>query len=105
MSISSRDIATYAGVSQATVSRVINNKPNVREETRQRVLKAIHELGYYLNAEARSLVTKRTSKLGLVVSDILNSFYPELVESIEAFARERGYNVLLCNTRRDPSKG
>jgi len=104
MPISSREIATRAGVSQATVSRVINNKPNVREETRQRVLKVIEELGYYPNAEARSLVTNRTSKIGLVVSDILNPFYPELIESIEAFARERGYNVLLCNTQRDSSK-
>lgn len=104
MPISSKDIAARAGVSQATVSRVINNKPNVREETRQRVLKVIEELGYYPNAEARSLVTKRNSKIGLVVSDILNPFYPELVESIEAFAREEGFNVLLCNTQRDTSK-
>lgn len=100
----SKEIAAHAGVSQATVSRVINNKPNVREETRRRVLKVIDELGYVPNAEARSLVTRRTNKIGLIVSDIVNPFYPELVESVEGLARESGYVTLLCNTQRDPSK-
>jgi LacI family transcriptional regulator len=103
MPIDSREIATRAGVSQSTVSRVINNRPGVREEIRQRVLKLIAEVGYYPNAGARSLVTSKTSKIGLLVSGIINPFYPELVESVEAFAREEGYNVLLCNLQRDPS--
>ncbi|HBY97148.1 MAG TPA: LacI family transcriptional regulator [Chloroflexi bacterium] len=102
MPINSKEIAAHAGVSQATVSRVLNNKPNVREKTRKRVLRAIEELGYYPNAEARSLVTRRTTKLGLVVSDILNPFYPEFIETVEALARRQGFNVLLCNTQRDP---
>lgn len=104
MAVSSKEIAAHAGVSQATVSRVINNKPNVREETRRRVLAVIEELGYVPNAEARSLVTQRTTKIGLIVSDIINPFYPELVESVEEFARDSGYAILLCNTQRDPSK-
>ena len=103
MPVSSKEIAAQAGVSQATVSRVINNQPNVREETRRRVLEVIDELGYVPDASARSLVTQRTTKIGLVVSDIVNPFYPELVESVEAFARDSGYAVLLCNTQRDPS--
>jgi LacI family transcriptional regulator, galactose operon repressor len=104
MAVSSKDIAARSGVSQATVSRVINNKPNVREETRCRVLKAVEELGYVPNAGARSLVTQRTTKIGLIVSDIVNPFYPELVESVEELARDSGYAVLLCNTQRDASK-
>jgi LacI family transcriptional regulator len=103
MPVSSKEIAAQAGVSQATVSRVINNRSNVREETRRRVLEVIDELGYVPDAGARSLVTQRTTKIGLVVSDIVNPFYPELVESVEAFARDSGYAVLLCNTQRDPS--
>ena len=103
MPVSSTEIAARAGVSQATVSRVINNSPTVREATRQRVLAVIAEAGYVPNAEARSLVTNRPTKVGLVVSDITNPFFPELVESIAALARDRGYAVLLCNTQRDPA--
>lgn len=102
MSVNSKEIAVRAGVSQATVSRVLNNKPNVREETRQRILRVIEEMGYYPNAEARSLVTKKTTRIGLVVSDILNPFYPELIERIGSITREQGLSVLLCNTQRDP---
>ena len=100
----SKEIAVRAGVSQATVSRVINNKSNVHEETRRRVLKVIEELGYIPNAAARSLVTQRTTKIGLIVSDVTNPFYPELVEAVEGLARDNGYVTLLCNTQRDPSK-
>lgn len=103
MPVSSKEIAARAGVSQATVSRVINNRANVRDETRCRVLAIIEELGYVPDAGARSLVTQRTTRIGLIVSDILNPFYPELVDSVEEFARESGYTVLLCNTQRDPA--
>lgn len=98
--MNSKEIAARAGVSQATVSRVLNNKPNVREETRRRVLDVIEEVGYVPNAEARSLVTNRTAKIGLVVADIVNPFYPELIENIEALAREADLSILLCNTQR-----
>lgn len=104
MPVSSKEIAAHAGVSQATVSRVINCQPNVREETRQRVLKVIEEMGYIPDAAARSLVTQRTTMIGLVISDIVNPFYPELVERVEKLARDSGYAVLLCNTQRDSSK-
>lgn len=104
MPINSKEIAARVGVSQATVSRVINNKDNVREDTRRRVLAVIEEMGYIPDAGARGLVTQRTTKIGLIVSDIVNPFYPELVESVEEFARDSGYAVLLCNTQRDPSK-
>jgi LacI family transcriptional regulator len=104
VAVSSKDIAARSGVSQATVSRVINNKPNVREGTRRRVLQVIDELGYVPDASARSLVTQKTTKIGLIVSDIVNPFYPELVERVEELARDSGYAVLLCNTQRDPAK-
>jgi LacI family transcriptional regulator len=103
MPVGSKDIAARAGVSQATVSRVINSKPNVREKTRDRVLQVIDEMGYVPDAGARGLVTQRTTKIGLIVSDIVNPFYPELVESVEELARQSGYAVLLCNTQRDPA--
>lgn len=101
MAISSKEIASRAGVSQATVSRVINNHASVSPTTRRRVLQVIEELGYYPNAAARSLVTNRTSAIGLVVSDVLNPAYFEFVEEISISARGEGYQVLLCNVERD----
>jgi LacI family transcriptional regulator len=99
--VNSKEIAARAGVSQATVSRVINDRSNVSDATRRRVRAVIEELGYVPDAGARGLVTQRTNRIGLIVSDILNPFYPELVESVEQFARQSGYTVLLCNTQRD----
>jgi DNA-binding LacI/PurR family transcriptional regulator len=101
--VNSKEIAARAGVSQATVSRVINERSNVRDDTRRRVWAVIEELGYVPDASARGLVTQRTTRIGLIISDILNPFYPELVESVEEAARESGYTVLLCNTQRDPA--
>jgi LacI family transcriptional regulator len=97
--ISSWDIAREANVSQSTVSRVINNNPRISEATRKRVKKAMDRLGYSPNAAARTLITGRSNLIGLVVSNITNPFYPEVIEAIVATAAEHDYNVVLCNTQ------
>ena len=99
-----KDVAREAGVSTATVSHVINNTRFVSEEMRARVLHAIEQCNYYANAHARSLASGRSNILGLLISDIANPFFPELVKSIEAAAFERGYDVMLTNTNYDPQR-
>ncbi|HEX8500004.1 MAG TPA: LacI family DNA-binding transcriptional regulator [Pyrinomonadaceae bacterium] len=99
-----KDVAREAGVSTATVSHVINNTRFVSEAVRARVFKAVERCGYYPNAHARSLASGRSQTLGLVVSDISNPFFPELVKSIEAAAFERGFDVILSNTDYDPDR-
>jgi DNA-binding LacI/PurR family transcriptional regulator len=99
-----KDVAREAGVSTATVSHVINNTRFVSEEVRGRVLAAVEKCGYYPNADARSLASGRSHVIGLVVSDISNPFFPELVKSIESAAFERGYDVMLSNTNYDPER-
>lgn len=93
--INSRDVAAEAGVSQSTVSRVLNGSAAVRVETRKRVEAAIEHLGYVPNAAARSLITRRTRQLGLVVSNITNGFYPEIIAAITGAALEQGYTVVI----------
>ena len=96
-----KDVAREAGVSTATVSHVINKTKYVTEETREKVLRAIERCNYYPNAHARTLASGRSKIIGLLVSDISNPFFPELIKSIEAEAFERGYNVILLNTNYD----
>lgn len=78
----SRDVARLAGVSQATVSRVLHDSPKVRQETRQRVLDALARTGYTPNLNARAMRTRRTGTIGVVVSRITNPFYPEVIETL-----------------------
>ena len=85
-----KDVAAEAGVSVATVSRVLNDHPSVAPDTRTRVLAAVAELGYRPNAVARSLRTDQTRTLGLVISDVLNPFFTELARSVEEAARDAG---------------
>ena len=91
-------------MSTATVSHVINNTRRVTDSTRERVLKAIDQCAYYPNAHARSLALGRSHTLGLLVSDISNPFFPELVKSIEVAAFERGYDLILSNTNYDATR-
>lgn len=95
------DVARATGVSAQTVSRVVNNRPGMREATRQRVQEAIERLGYRPDGIARGLVTRRTLTLGLVVPDIANPFFPEIVQGAEEVAWEAGYNLFLCDVRED----
>jgi DNA-binding LacI/PurR family transcriptional regulator len=99
-----KDVAREAGVSTATVSHVINKTKYVTDLTRASVLKAIERCNYYPNAQARSLASGRTDIIGLLVSDIANPFFPDLVKSIEMAAFERGYNTILLNTNYDATR-
>lgn len=99
-----KDVAHHAGVSSATVSRVLNADNGVSEARRARVLRAIEELGYQPNRVARNLRRKHTDTIGVVVSDIENPHFTRAVRVIEDTAFARGYRVLLCNTDETPSK-
>lgn len=92
------DIARYANVSQTTVSRVLNDYPQVKETTRQKVLAAIEELNFTPDSVARSMVTKRTNTLGLIVGDISNPFFAECSKIIIEKAKVLGYDVIISNT-------
>jgi LacI family transcriptional regulator len=93
-----KDVAERAGVSKTTVSHVINTSRFVEDATRQKVLNAIHELQYRPSAAARSLTTRRTGTIGIVISDSSNPFFGELLLSIEAVLRPRNYALIICNT-------
>ena len=99
------DIAKKAKVSPTTVSHVINETRFVMPETKRRVLEAMKRLKYQPNLLARSLATGKTHTIGLVISDIRNPFYPELVQGVEELAVKNDYNVFLCNTDYDIEKG
>lgn len=99
-----KEVAREAGVSTATVSHVINETRYVSENTRRKVLRAIEQCNYYPNAHARCLASGRSHTIGLIISDISNQFFPELVKSIEAAAFERGYDVVLANTSYDTKR-
>jgi DNA-binding LacI/PurR family transcriptional regulator len=99
-----KDVAREAGVSTATVSHVINKTKFVTDTTRQKVLRAIETCNYYPNVHARTLASGRSNIIGLLVSDIANPFFPELIKSVEAAAFERGYNVILLNTNYDAKR-
>lgn len=93
-----KDVAGRAGVSTATVSHVLNNTRFVEEETKQRVIKAIAELGYRPSTAARSLTTNRTQTIGVVVSDSSNYFFAEVLRGIEEVVRPQNYSIIICNT-------
>lgn len=101
MAVSIADVAEYAGVSTATVSRVLSDKPHVSERTRQRVLKAVHELNYQPNRTARRLRSQSSDVLGLIVSDIQNPYFTAVARGVEDAAFAKRMNVLLCNTDED----
>jgi DNA-binding LacI/PurR family transcriptional regulator len=99
-----KDVARRANVSTATVSRIINNQDTVSPEIRERVLTAIQELDYRPSRVARRLRTNSTFVIGLVISDIQNSFYTSLTRGVEDVASANGYSLLLCNTDEDPHR-
>ena len=99
-----KDVAQLAGVSTATVSRVLSDKPYVSDEVRQRVLQAVEALDYRPNRVARSLRIQKTSTIGLIVSDIRNPFFTDISRSVEDYAHLNDYTVFLCNTDENPEK-
>lgn len=99
-----KDVAKLAGVSVATVSRVINKNGYVNDDTKQRVEQAVSKLQYEPNAMARGLATKKTETIALILPDISNPFFPELARAVEDVARTYGYNVILCNSDNEANK-
>ena len=101
MRVTMREVATKAGVSAMTVSRVINESPRVSDEVRRRVEAAIADLGYVPNRLARGLIRQKTGALGLIVPDVANPFFTLVVRGAEEVAWRAGYHVILCNTQAD----
>src|SRR5580693_8163896 len=98
------DVAREAKVSVFTVSAVINDTGRVSSTLARRVQAAIRKLNYRPNLLARSLARQRTQTIGVIVSDIANPFFPEIVRAVEDSAQKAGYSVLLCNSDDDPEK-
>ena len=98
------DIAKIAGVSIATVSRVLNNSKSVKNETKKQVLKVIEEVGYEPNEIARELVTNTSRVIGLLIPDIMNNYYAEIISGIDEIATKKGFTLLLYITNEDPKK-
>jgi LacI family transcriptional regulator len=99
-----REIARRAKVSTATVSRAINHVPTVDPQLAKRVWKVVDQLGYFPNTQARALVSGRSRIFGLIVSEITNPFFPEIVQTFENLAVENNYEILLTSTVHDPKR-
>jgi LacI family transcriptional regulator, fructose operon transcriptional repressor len=99
-----KDVAKEAGVSTATVSRVLAQKPYVTAEVQARVMAAVEKLGYRPNRVARSLRAQQSNTIGLIVSDIRNPYFTYVSRAVEDTANEHGYAVFLCNSDEDPDK-
>ena len=97
-------VAEKAGVSVNTASRAINNKSDINEETKKRMLKVAQELGYVRNGTAVALRTRKTRTIGVVIADNRNPFYAEVLNGMEEAAREKNYHIILANTQRDYKK-
>ena len=102
--ITINDVAQRAGVSKSTVSHVLNNTRFVEDATRLKVLDAVEAMNYRPSSIARSLVKKQTSTVGLLISDVSNPFYHEVIHGVESIALEKGYDIFLCNTHYDLSQ-
>jgi DNA-binding LacI/PurR family transcriptional regulator len=102
--VTMHQIAREAGVSLGTVSHVINGTAKVREPLRQRVVKAVKNLGYEPNELSRGLRLNRTSMIGMIIPDITNPFFPGVVRGVEDVAYKNQYRLVLCNTDNDPVK-
>ena len=99
-----RTVARLANVSIATVSRTINRVSTVNPRMAKRVWEAIEKLDYFPNTQARALVSGRSRLLGLIVSEITNPFFPELIQGFEEIAVEHGYEILISSTNYDPAR-
>lgn len=98
------EIAKRANVSTATVSRTLNQSGPVKAATARKVWRAVTELNYYPNSHARTLVSGRSRLIGLIVSDITNPFFPELIRTFESLASQKQYDLLLTSTDYDTSR-
>jgi LacI family transcriptional regulator len=96
------DVAKKAGVSVSTAARVLSGRGYAADDTRRRVLEAANDLGYVPNQIARSLRTRQTRMVGLLIGDVENSFYSMIAKNVESVAKDAGYHVVLCNSDDDP---
>lgn len=99
-----RDVAKYAGVSPSTVSRALSGVAFVEPETKEKVLKAVNALNYKPNLAARSLKKGGSKLIGLIIPDIMNPYYPEVVRYMESCATKAGYSLILCDALGDAGK-
>lgn len=99
-----KDVARVAGVSPATVARVVGNYGHVSGSTKLKVEKVVKELRYEPDAIARSMIKKMTNTIGLSISDVSNPFFTTLIRGVEDVANQNGYNLILCNSDEDPEK-
>ena len=104
MAYTMREVAKRAGVSVATVSRVLNKRHYISAATSRRVLEVVQQLQYRKNVHARRLATGQSNLFGLVISEITNPFFPELIKGFQAAAWDRGFDVLLLNTEYNPDR-
>lgn len=104
MNVTIRDVAKATGVSTATVSNVLNKTGKVGSHTRRVVLTAVRRMGYIPDVHARHLASRQRRTLGIIVSDIENPFFPEVVKGFETRARQLGYDVILSDTNYDPRR-
>ena len=99
-----KDIAARAGVTATTVSRVINNRGYISEETRKKVTQAMQEMNYQPNELARSLAKAHSNTIGVIVPHISHPFFSKMISALESAAAKRGYKILLCNSKDQPEK-
>ncbi|MFC5647899.1 LacI family DNA-binding transcriptional regulator [Paenibacillus solisilvae] len=104
MQVKIKDVAKLAGVSVTTVSRVLNGEKYVKDDLKEKVNRAIEELGYAPSQIARSLVRKKTNLIGVIVPDLTSSFYSTILSSIEEVASANDFNLLVCNISEDIDK-
>ncbi|URZ04889.1 LacI family DNA-binding transcriptional regulator [Clostridium felsineum] len=98
--VSIKDIAKYCGVSAMTVSRALNNSSDIKVTTREKILKACEELKYKPNSAAKSLITKKTNMIGLIIPDIANQYYANISKGVGEYIEKHGYGLILCNSNR-----
>jgi LacI family transcriptional regulator, galactose operon repressor len=104
MPVTLADIARELGVSKMTVSRAINNNPLINPRTRELVLKVARRMKYQPNQHARALATKRSHLIGVVVPDLMNLYFAEVMRAIESIARPAGFQILICSTDEDADR-
>lgn len=104
MKVTISDVARLAGVSTATVSHTINNTRYVSSETKEKVYRAVAELGYTPDASARSFRTGKKKTVGFIVPDISNKFFATMIESVENYLSAHGYHLIIANTKEDPDR-
>ncbi|SMC21931.1 transcriptional regulator, LacI family [Clostridium acidisoli DSM 12555] len=95
-----KDIAKYCNVSVMTVSRALNNSGEVADATKEKILKACEELKYKPNAAAKTLITKKTKMIGLIIPDIANQYYANISKGVSSYLESKDYGLILCNSDR-----